>query len=90
LVPAGIPERAERCRYSQRAQKRGLQGLMVIEVDIDDKGRVTDADVRQPLDEEIDRECLEAVRLARFEPATLGGQAIASTRFLRLRFELDR
>jgi periplasmic protein TonB len=90
LVPAGIPERAERCRYSQRAQKRGLQGLMVIEVDIDDQGRVTDADVRQPLDEEIDRECLEAVRLARFEPATLGGQAIASTRFLRLRFELDR
>lgn len=90
LVPAGIPERAERCRYSQRAQQRGLQGLMIIEVDIDERGRVTDADVRKALDEEIDRECLEAVRTARFEPATLGGQAVASTRFVRLRFELDR
>lgn len=89
LVPAGIPARAERCRYSKRAQKLGLEGLMVIEVDIDEAGNVTEAAVRKPLDEEIDRECLEAVRTARFEPATLGGQAIASTRFLRLRFELD-
>lgn len=90
LVPAGIPERAERCRYSQRAQRRGLQGLMIIEVDIDEEGRVTEADLRMPLDDEIDRECLEAVRMARFEPATLGGHAVASTRFLRLRFELER
>lgn len=90
LVPAGIPERVESCRFSQRAQRLGIQGLMVIEVDIDEEGRVTDAQVRMPLDDEIDRECLEGIRLARFEPATLGGQAIASTKFLRLRFELER
>jgi protein TonB len=90
LIPAGIPARAERCRYSKRAQRLGLEGLMIIEVDIDDDGNVTDAKVRKTLDDEIDRECLEAVRTARFEPATLGGQAVASTRFLRLRFELDR
>lgn len=90
LIPAGIPARAERCRYSQRAQRLGLEGLMIIEVDIDEDGNVAEAKVRKPLDEEIDRECLEAVRSARFEPATLGGQAVASTRFLRLRFELER
>lgn len=89
-VPAGIPERAERCRYSPRAQRLGIQGLMIIEVDIDEQGRVTEADLRKPLDDEIDRECLEAVRTAKFEPATLAGQAVASTRFLRLRFELER
>lgn len=90
LIPAGVPARAERCRYSQRAQRLGLEGLLVIEVDIDDEGSVTEAQVRKSLDEEIDRECLEALRGARFEPATLGGRAVASTRFLRLRFELDR
>lgn len=90
LVPAGVPARVERCRYNSRAQRLGLEGTMVIEVDIDEKGRVTQADVRKPLEEELDRECLEAVRSARFEPATLGGNAIASTRFLRLRFELER
>jgi TonB family protein len=90
VIPGGIPERAERCKYSQRAQKRGVQGLMVVEVDIDEQGRVTDADVRQALDTEIDQECLEGIRTARFEPATLAGQPVAYTRFVRIRFELDR
>lgn len=90
LVPAGVPPRVERCRYSQRAQRLGLEGMLIIEVDIDERGRVTDADVRKSLEEELDHECLEAVRGARFEPATLAGLAVASTRFLRLRFELER
>lgn len=90
LVPAGVPARVESCRYNQRAQRLGLEGTMVIEVAIDEKGRVTKAELRKRLEEEVDRECLEAVRMARFDPATLGGDAVASTRFLRLRFELDR
>jgi protein TonB len=90
LVPAGVPSRVERCRYSSRAQRLGLEGLIIIEVDIDDRGQVKAADLRKGLEEELDRECLEAVRGARFEPATLGGAAVASTRFLRLRFELER
>lgn len=89
-IPAGVPPRVERCRYSPRAQRLGLEGTMIIEVDIDDRGRVTKADLRKTLEGELDRDCLEAVRTARFEPATLGGLAVASTRFLRLRFELDR
>lgn len=90
LVPAGIPERVERCRYHSRAQRLGLQGLMVIETDIDEAGRVTQTKLRKGLEADLDRECLEAVRSARFQPATLGGKPIASTRLLRLRFELDR
>ena len=56
----------------------------------DNMARETSWDLRKPLEGEIDSECLEAVRTARFEPATLGGNAVASTRFLRLRFELER
>jgi len=90
LVPAGVPPRVERCRYSSRAQRLGLEGMLIIEVDIAADGSVKSADVRKSLEEELDRECLEAVRGARFSPATLGGVAVASTRFLRLRFELQR
>lgn len=90
LIPAGVPARAERCRYSARARRLGLEGMMVIEVDVDDDGRVTKAELRKQLEDELDRECLEAVRTSLFQPATLAGQAVASTRFLRLRFELER
>lgn len=89
-LPAGVPERAERCRYSARAQKLGIEGMLVIEVDIDERGRVTQADVRKGLEPELDRECLAGIEGAAFTPASLGGRAVASTRFLRLRFELDR
>jgi protein TonB len=90
LVLAGVPARVERCRYSPKAQELGLEGLLVIEVDIDERGRVTQADLRKRLQDELDRECLEAIRASLFRPATLDGQPVASTRFLRLRFELDR
>lgn len=90
LVPAGVPPRVERCRYNSRAQRLGLEGMLVIEVDIAANGTVHGAEVRKSLEAEVDRECLEAVRSARFMPATLAGQAVASTRFLRLRFELER
>jgi protein TonB len=90
FVPAGVPARVDRCRYSNRAQRLGVEGTLVIEAHIDDAGHVTRADVRMPLEDELDRECLEAVRGARFEPATLGGAGVPSTRFLRLRFELTR
>ena len=90
LVPAGVPPRVERCRYSPHAQRLGLEGTLIIEVDIAADGSVKNAEVRKSLEGELDRECLEAVRSARFSPATLGGLAVASTRFLRLRFELDR
>jgi periplasmic protein TonB len=91
LVPAGVPAQADRCRYSTRAQRLGLEGLLIIEVKIDERGQVTDAQVRKSIDDaEVDRECLEAVRASAFQPATLGGKPIASTRFLRLRFELER
>lgn len=90
FVPAGVPAVAERCRYGSRARRLGLEGLMIIEVEVDERGRVTRADLRKSLDEELDRECLAGVRAAVFQPATLGGSAVASTRFLRLRFELER
>jgi protein TonB len=90
LVPAGVPPRVERCRYSSRAQRLGLEGMLIIEVDIAADGSVRSAEVRKSLEGELDRECLEAVRSARFSPATLAGVAVSSTRFLRLRFELDR
>jgi periplasmic protein TonB len=90
LVPAGIPERVERCRYSPRARRLGLEGLLVIETQIDAAGRVTNAKLRKRLEDELDQECLEAVRSAHFQPATLAGRAVASTRLLRLRFELER
>jgi protein TonB len=74
--------------YTDKARRRNIQGLMVIEADIDDQGRVTRAVVRAPVDAELDAATLKAVKTWSFDPATLAGRPVASTKFLRFRFEL--
>jgi protein TonB len=75
--------------YTDRARRLGIQGLMVIEADIDAKGRVTRAVVRGKLEPQLDEAARKAVMGWQFEPATRDGHPIASTKFLRVRFELQ-
>ncbi|MFT3926185.1 MAG: energy transducer TonB [Myxococcales bacterium] len=75
--------------YSDRARRRNIQGMIVIEADIDESGHVTRAVVRGKVDPELDAAALKAVKTWSFEPATLAGKAVASTKFLKFRFELN-
>lgn len=76
--------------FNARARKLGLSGLMVLELDIDQRGRVRAAKVRKGLEPRFDREVVDAVRTWEFEPPGSVGlnQAVASVRMLRLRFTL--
>jgi protein TonB len=76
--------------YPERARRMGIQGLMVIETEIDERGRVTRAVVRSKLDPELDELVRKALLTWTFEPATVGGQATRSTKFVRVRFQLQR
>jgi periplasmic protein TonB len=75
--------------YTLSARTKKVEGLMVIEVQIDALGRVARARVRGGLEPELDEEARKAVERWRFEPATADGQAVASTQFLRIRFDLE-
>jgi protein TonB len=75
--------------YTDAARRKGLEGLMVIEVDIDEQGRVKRAIVRGKIDPEMDEAARRLVERWKFEPATLGGRPVARTTFLRFRFKLE-
>ncbi len=83
LASNGLP------KYIDRARKLGIQGLMVIEADIDATGKVTRALVRGKLNPQLDAMARETVLGWRFDPATLAGRAVPSTKFLRIRFQLE-
>lgn len=76
--------------FNRRARKLGLAGLMLIELDLDDNGRVKSAKVRKGLESTFDQEVLASVRAWVFEaPGKVGkNEAVASVRLLRLRFDL--
>jgi periplasmic protein TonB len=75
--------------YSDRARRMAIEGLVVVEADIDERGRVTRAVVRNKLEPELDEETRKVVLAWAFDPATLQGKAVASTKFLRFRFQLQ-
>jgi periplasmic protein TonB len=75
--------------YPKRARELGIEGMVVIEVSIDERGKLTHARVRAGIDPELDRQALASVREWEFEPGTRDGQRIKSTRFVRVRFKLE-
>jgi protein TonB len=75
--------------YPERARKLNIQGSVFIEADIDERGKLTAVRVRQGLEKGLDEIAMASVRGWRFQPASLGGRSVASTRLVRIRFELD-
>jgi protein TonB len=61
--------------YPKEAQALGIQGVVIVEVVVDEDGAVTDAKVLRsiPL---LDDEALRAVRTWRFAPTKVNGQAV--------------
>lgn len=58
--------------------ERGIEGVVVLQVNIDVDGRVTQVEVRSSLDVECDAVAREALRSAVFKPARdLGGEPVA-------------
>ena len=61
----------------------------MVETDIDENGKVSRAIVRGKLDPKLDDLVRAAILAGRFEPATLAGKAVTSTKFVRVRFKLE-
>lgn len=64
--------------YPDLARRMGIAGTVVLEVSIDEEGKVIDAVVKQELGYGCDESALESVRKARFYPARADdGQPVA-------------
>jgi protein TonB len=90
--PKLLPARAlnpDLPEYPERARKLNIQGFVLLEADIDERGKLVTLRVRQGLERGLDDAALASVKRWRFQPATLSGRAVPSTRLIRIRFELN-
>ena len=67
-------------------QLKGLQGDVIVEVTIDEKGNVTNTRVLQSLQPEIDDKVIATLRNWRFKPASVDGVAISSRQDVHFHF----
>ena len=74
--------------YSEQARKARVQGTVVLEGVIDDKGKTHAIRVVDGLGFGLDEQAIEAVKLWRFRPATRGGKPLAIIGTFYLTFRL--
>lgn len=73
--------------YTAGAWRKNIQGVVVLEVEIDDKGSVQATRVIKSLDPGLDKNAMKAVKKWKFSPATRDGQPVPLTFTLEVRFE---
>lgn len=77
-------------RYTEVARRANVQGVVVLQAIIDERGNVTDVKVLRGLPMGLDQAALDAVRTWRYKPATLHGQPVKVYFNLTVNFQLQR
>lgn len=67
-------------------QLKGVQGDVIVEVTIDEKGNVTNTRVLQSLQQDVDEKVIATLRNWRFRPALVDGIAISSRQDVHFHF----
>ena len=67
-------------------QLKGMQGDVVVEVTIDERGNVTATKILQSLQQEIDEKVIATLKGWRFRPASMDGVAISSRQDVHFHF----
>src|SRR5918999_2494469 len=63
-------------RYTELARRSGVQGTVIVEAIIDEKGYVTNVRVLRGLPMGLDRAAVDAIQQWRFKPATLNSKPV--------------
>ncbi len=76
-------------KYTLEARQADIEGIIRVEVTIDETGRVASARVLSGLGYGLDETALAAAKMCTFEPATQCGKPIVGTAVLPFRMELE-
>ncbi len=72
--------------YTPEALQKGIEGTVLLSVDIDEQGIPRRARVLRSLDAGLDRMAIESLAGWRFQPATEDGRPVASTANVKVTF----
>ena len=78
-------------RYPQEAQKAGIQGRVIIQFIVSKDGSITDAEVVESVDPQLDAEGLRLIKnMPRWKPGMRKGQAIRVKQTLPIKFAFTK
>ena len=84
-----VPVRTPPPDYPTQLKRDGVSGMVVVNVVIDEDGKVADVEVRKSTNVEFEKPALDAVKNWRFKPGKKEGNAIRCKVALPLKFSAD-
>jgi protein TonB len=83
------PERIVRPEFTNEARTVGVDGRVVVEVIVDERGDVSSAKVVKGLGHGLDETSLQAAKRTHFQPATRCGKPVVAPFLLAMKFSLS-
>ncbi|HKI00638.1 MAG TPA: TonB family protein, partial [Thermoanaerobaculia bacterium] len=77
-------------RYTEAARRAGVQGSVIVEAIIDEKGNVDNVRVLRGLPMGLDKSAIEAIQQWRFTPATMSNRPVKVYFTLTVNFTIQR
>lgn len=87
VAPVAIQSPAP--QYTETARRARVQGVVILEVEVDARGRVTSTRVLKGLPMGLDEAAVKAVSDWRFQPGTRRGEPVPVVMTLTIRFRLE-
>ena len=75
--------------YTAEAKANRIAGIVILELVIDRKGDVSDAEVLKPLPYGLDETAVVAVKQWKFKPGTINGEPVDVIYIITMNFRLD-
>lgn len=76
-------------RYPEAAQRDGIQGRVLVQFTVDEKGKIRKPKIFKSVDPSLDAEAMRVVRkLPKFEPGTINGKPTKTLSTLPFTFKL--
>ena len=75
-------------RYTREARANGIQGTVLVEVAVDETGKLTDVSVVSPIGFGLDQRAMDAVRQWTFQPGTRNGAPVKSVTTVEVKFRI--
>jgi len=88
-IPPPKKERDVRPAFPKEAQAVELDGIVIVELFLDENGAVTDAHLSRPIPM-LDEAALEAVKQWRFQPTIIDGRAVPTRLTVTVNFTLQK
>lgn len=84
------PIRQVQPRYTEAGRRAGVQGIVILEAIIDERGNVSNVRVLRGLPAGLEKEAVDAVKQWRYTPARLNGRPVRVYMTLTVHFTIQR